>query len=608
MNAPARIASRWIVRLLLAVLVVAGAGLLVVGGLDVGTLQARVDGLAADGTAERYPAARLEFIQRRLIGLGGLILLCAAGLTAWRRTLEGGLLSLFEEAAREWSRTRRMLGAFVREERAHALTLLLLCLVYAVFAWLWIDQPARTDEAQTFITYVTKPWYYVMGRYTTNNHILYSLMAKASCATGGTDLSCLRFPAYLAGIAMVPASYLCLRVHLDAVVGLLGAATVASSAYAIDFATNGRGYTTVALAFLVLLTLAKGLTRKATPLRWLAFVVVAALGFYAVPIMAYPFAMVVAWLGLEWIRDMKGAERRSFLRSLVLAGCALGGLVALLYTPAFIATGFEKVVVNDTVVANRVTSAPSLLTRFGEILVYAYKDWNSGLAPTFALPLGLGVLAGLVVPGGEGRAHRRLAGALVGGLLLVLGVTRAIPPSWIFLFLFPLAVGLGFSGWRVLVGRARGIGQAGTILVSIVIVIANGWSAWAYETLDRPRWYVGYVEAPVMAAELAEHLVPGDRFRGHSVVVPPLLFYLRALGMEDPEAYAWRDPAPGHSLYFVTSRHEGSGEILDRLRADPGVVVEELVRFERSALLRIRAGQPATAPLVVPRSDDPVDQ
>ncbi len=604
---------RWVRGIALGVIAIASLLALFAIGFflaDIAFLQARVDRLAPDGSAEQFSRSRIEALQLRAVFFAIASASVAIGTALARRSLEDFALAVTRGLGSELRARRIALVEFVSRDRAHAILLALFCLFYAAFAWGWIDQSARTDEAQTFMTYVTKPWYYVLGRYTTNNHIFYSLLAKGSCATGAADLTCLRMPAYLAGIALIPASYLCMRLHLGRSIGLLTAAMVACSPYAIDFGTNGRGYTTVALLFVALLALAKGLVRGGTPARWVLFVALSVIGFWTVPVMAYPFAMLGIWLAVEAWRSLDGSDRRTFAICFVGSGLAIAGLVALLYAPAFVVTGFGEVVVNETVVSNRPSNPTSLLSQVGDILVYVWKDWTFGLAPFLPALLSLGFIVGCFAPVPESAAHRRLLFALASGLALVLAVTRAVPPSWIFLFSMPVAIGLGFSGWLLWLEatiqiRAPRTPRAIVVALGTLLVLANTWSFVTSDALDKPRWYVGYVEAPEMAERLLANLEAGDAFRGHTVVVPPILFYLRALGVEDPEAFAWRDPEPGRDLYFVSTRHEESGEILEGLRADDDVSVEEVARFDRSALLRIRAvSSPGETPrtLEVPRA------
>ena len=57
----------------------------------------------------------------------------------------------------------------------------------------------------------------------------------------------MRLPALIAGILLIPATYLLFRVISNNLAALLSSALVAVSSPLIEFSTNARGYTTVTL-------------------------------------------------------------------------------------------------------------------------------------------------------------------------------------------------------------------------------------------------------------------------------------------------------------------------------------------------------------------------
>ena len=438
-----------------------------------------------------------------------------------------------------------------------------------------------------------KPWYMTISQYTTNNHLLYSLLAKGSCQFVSDDLACLRLPALLAGIALIPATYVCMRIHFGRSVGLFTAATLASSPYALDFGTNGRGYTVVALIFVLLFAQAKKLPSTDSLFHWSLFVALAVTGFFTVPIMAYPFAIVLVWVSWTALRELPARDWLPFARRMIGAGFAIGFLVGALYTPVFIVTGLGQVAVPKIIVSNQIENAPSLFLRFAQLMLHVWKNWAFGLAPFFPLFLSVGCIVGALVPKRAASPHRHSLAAVLLGLGGVLGATKAIPPPWIFLFLLPVAVALGFSGWQLVcgfVGKIQNRSRVTAIVVAscVGILVTNTWTQLASESLDHVRWYVGYREAPLAAQVLKENLIEGDSVRAHLNVVPPLLFYLKKQGLAEAWSYAYIDPAPGHDLYFVESDRYGAEELLASVRT-AGVASEQVVlSLAHSRILRIR--------------------
>ena len=79
----------------------------------------------------------------------------------------------------------------------------------------------------------------------------------------GNEVWAIRLPALVAGIALVPATFAFARVLYGRAAGLLAAAFVAASSTLVEYSTNARGYTLVALAtVLVFIAAARALEQR----------------------------------------------------------------------------------------------------------------------------------------------------------------------------------------------------------------------------------------------------------------------------------------------------------------------------------------------------------
>ena len=125
----------------------------------------------------------------------------------------------------------------------------------------YLDVPLRYDEATTYNNFVSKPLYVALANYATpNNHLLHTFLAKVSVGVFGSAEWAIRLP------RCSPASRSCRRrsrlraCTTVALAALLAAALVASSSTLVEYSTNARGYTLVALAtVLVFLAAARAL-------------------------------------------------------------------------------------------------------------------------------------------------------------------------------------------------------------------------------------------------------------------------------------------------------------------------------------------------------------
>ena len=124
----------------------------------------------------------------------------------------------------------------------------------------------RYDESVTFVHYASRPWYIALTNYTApNNHVFHSLLVHASTWIFGGAPWAIRLPALIAGILLVPASYVAARALVREARGALAASLVAGSSMLVEYSTNARGYTILALVFVLLLALATHLPRAGIP-------------------------------------------------------------------------------------------------------------------------------------------------------------------------------------------------------------------------------------------------------------------------------------------------------------------------------------------------------
>ena len=176
------------------------------------------------------------------------------------------------------------------------------------------------DEAASFIYYASHPLSVIVTIYgSPNNHILHTVLMHASYLVFGSAEWALRLPAFLAGLALVPLTYIASR-------SLIASALVASAPVLIDYSTDARGYTMLCCAVLVCVI---AIQRNA----WRTFSISAALGFFTIPVMLYPFLVLVVW-----------GRRKALVPAIEAVVIA-----AALYAPALIISGIGAIASNPYV-------------------------------------------------------------------------------------------------------------------------------------------------------------------------------------------------------------------------------------------------------------------
>lgn len=359
------------------------------------------------------------------------------------------------------------------EPSAHRYALVTLMIIAAALRLANLDDPIRVDEKTTLALYVSKPWLVALSDYSLpNNHLFHTALAKVSTAIFGVSLRALRLPALVAGILVVPATYVAIRALYGARSALVATAIVATSWELVINSVNARGYSLMTLAFLLLVIIASRLLQAASLGWWVAFAVVAALGLWTIPVMLLPLGAIATWLALSII------QRRDYSRLAHLA-LALGGaavLTALCYAPVIANSGVAAVTQNEFVTPSSWPRfVAELATMLGETLFY----WRLTTPVVFAWVLAGGAMVGLIY-------HRRLSREPVGlfqsavvWCSVVLLLNHRAPPERVWQWLIPLVAGLAGAGFLYVIDHLRrGITLSPRLVASLVVGLAlvNGTS------------------------------------------------------------------------------------------------------------------------------------
>jgi hypothetical protein len=497
-----------------------------------------LDRFAADGSADVYTAAIHQGIARRLRYVGlGLLALGVVSYGVRHRVAAGagavaaGAVALLRDGARA---ARRAWSGASTGHRVAAVVVL----GVGVGARLWLlGVPMRYDESFTFLNYAREPLILGLTRYDMpNNHLFHTALVHVAYQLLGDAPWALRVPALLAGVLVLPATYLAVRILYGRAAALLGSALVATSMAAIEGSTNARGYSIVTLLFLALLCLGAYLRRTDNAAGWALFAGLGALTLYTVPTGVYALAAVVGWLLLEaWTGNVTVARRRFVVR---LAGAVAATmlLTALLYAPILIRTDLVTLLATNPIVAIKVRPIPwsdFLVGNAGKV-VEAWRRWASDWATSFQAVWLAGIVVALVSHRRVGRTRVPFPAGFVVGALPILLAQRVVPPARIWVFLLPVFVGMGAAGILHLLGgligwweSSRGPEQRspGLALALALLLIVGGVlslharsSVYAYNLAEFP----GAEEA---VTTLAPRLAPDDKILVLGMSLVPFLYY-----------------------------------------------------------------------------------
>lgn len=447
-----------------------------------------------------------------------------------------------------------MRGAAVGERQA----IWLITAIGVVGRLLPLWQPMRYDESVTWAYFAGRSWSTIVSSYPfPNNHVLFSLLAKATSSIAPFQPWALRLPAFVAGVAIVPLVWAVGRRVATPAVGLVGAALAAGSTTLILYSTNARGYSIVVALFLVMLLVADRIRESGRPTHLGAFALLGALGFYTIPVMLYPFGVVTAWLLLASLRA-DATQRRRLMAGVAIASLVAGALALALYSPIIRSAGLGALIGNRFVAPSPwLTFATGLPQHAAETLV----TWTSPL-PWWMFPvLLLAALAGVVRAELRDRPSLALAAVLWCGVLLA--ATHRVPFVRVWLFLLPLFYLAVARGAFRLFARTRVAGALHSPSSAIVLAASVTTLAILGDTARSSDDTGIFPSAADVAANLAGVLRPGDRVLAPIPTNGPLLYYFSARGLDTAllntrpadtrRAFLVLDPARGRTLDWAVS-------------------------------------------------------
>ena len=474
-------------------------------------------------------------------------------------------------------------------ERVWLIGLALVVLIGAAVRLLYVNQPMRADEAGTYIDFLRRPLPAAISWYPyPNNHLLYTLLEWIAVRVFGNAPWVIRLVAFSAGVALIPATYAVGRALYDAPTGLLASAFVAASEHLIEYSTNGRGYTLLALETLALVWLAARLKRRRSTRDGLLYAVISALGFYTIPTMVYPFGAVTLWLGLSILAEQRGGQRRRMLGDWVIAVALAGGLTLLLYLPVFLGSGVAAVTSNSTL--ERYPFEQFARSGF-ELLRITWSLWTRDIPPALMWALIGGAAVSILAYPKLSRDLIPLPIVLIVWTEAIYMIQRAIPFARVFLFALPLALIFASAGALFVLKLLRWQRWPGWrwATVAAAVVAAVGLSITVVqEGIVPASTQTGAAPDSAGVAEfVGPRLQPGDVLIASDRPINILRYYF-IRGGYPVEAITLRPDSPPDRAYLMVNGYDSVEALLRQagLSAD-GYDARVIQRFGYSRVIEM---------------------
>ena len=428
----------------------------------------------------------------------------------------------------------------------HLFALVLVVILGVTFRVYLLDSGMGYDESFTYLHYASQPLAVGMSDYSyPNNHIFHTLLVHITYRTLGDAPWVLRLPAFLAGVLIMPAVYALGRLMYNKHAALLSTAFAACSWPLISYSTQSRGYTLLCLVFLLLLIIAIRIGRSSGLAPWLTLAVLAALGFYTIPIMLYPFGVVVLWILLGIVFQPRDVGRAVLLRRLCGSVLLSALLTGLLYLPVFLVSGVSSLVSNRFVAP---LTWDVFVAQWPGVIPDVWTYWNLDVPAPVSWLLALGFAVALVRPQKLTDPGVALVAAVVLWIFPLVLLQRVVPPTRVWLFLLPLYLLLACAGLTDLLQRGTSqLRKAGASILPLATVLFPLWFSANYlvnvTEYFGPRGPTSCRGFEGVARVLAARLEPHDRV----LAIPDawsLRFYMRRAGLDDASLVKELESAP----------------------------------------------------------------
>ena len=562
-------------------------------------LKTWVDGLASDGDIELYTHQVHQVIRTAAIPFAIVFISLLVYLTALRRQ-SNSRISTFRSWTKEylssrWQEIRELFYAIKPTKQEYVPLLVLLGIVaFGIFfryAYLW--RQMGHDETYTFMAFASRGLRVVVTDYhLPNNHIFHTILVNLFYQLFGDSPAVIRLTAFIAGILIIPATYMVGRIFYEWKISLLAASIVAALPVMIDYSTTARGYTIITLFALLIIALAAYVKDHPNQIAWLSLVLISSLGLYTNPTMIYPVGMTFTWLILSsLVKDTDPDYGKKFYIYLLFSILGIIIMTGILYIPIFFVTGLQSVIGNEVVETLSWSDfSQSLLPRINN----TWAEWNRALAPILSTIAIVGLVASFFVP--RLPNNRRVPLIMAGFLWIAtaLVVQRVAPWPRIWLFLLPffiIWITAGIVGlFSFVINKLPKSKFWMTTIISLLIIapLAAGLIR-TYPQYSEKLKSQGEVEQ--VADFLQDHLQEGDVVVVTSPDTVVLKYYMRRNNLANDFTDLVKGKQVSRSIVVVNQAHNQTLEyVLERrsyLDDVQLISAEEIYRSRRFILYQL---------------------
>ena len=576
---PSRKLTQIVWGLTVAILLAAG-GVCLLFFLPYAQLKPLADHFSRHGQLASFTLDRYARMAIYLQGAGVLLAAVGAAAILFRWRTQAWMAVLLGFLGFQLKATWQDAGAIVRRMRSWrpgwqaALALASVTIVATFTRLAFVNHPFQHDEAYTFEAFAVRPFSKIITDYSLpNNHVLHTIFVRMSYLLFGDSPLAVRLPALLAGVLMAPLTYYVARRLYNRSAAVVSAALVAAAPVLIGYSTDARGYTMLCMITLGGFGLGIYVLNHKNRAAWLLLSVLSALGFYTLPIMLYPYGIIMLWLFGSALLGDRGKDYDSFwrmLKYLIFSGLLTVVLTILLYTPIFIFSGVGSVTSNGFVGSlSWIDFRQTLPVR----LLETWQDWTLNVPEVLGYILVAGVGLSLVFHRKISQRRFPIQAAALIWLTVTMLIQRPNPWARVWLYLFAPVMIWASAGLLapIQVWGARWRGKIKLdALVSTLMALAILGAGVVYGIINIPEQNaVKDIEAS--AIFLSSRLQPLDRIAMDYPMDVPFWYYARLHGISQDFIFDVPNRPYDHVYVIVNTNFGQTVQSVLTTRAKDGV-------------------------------------
>jgi hypothetical protein len=422
----------------------------------------------------------------------------------------------------------------------------------------FLAQPMRYDESFTFLNFVDRDLKHLFFYLRPNNHVLHSILTKATTVIWGVNPVSIRLVAFLAGTALIPLIYYFCRTIGQS--GVFASIATAVFPYFVSYSTNARGYTLLVLFALFLALIGVRIVEKPSTLKVAIFSVIAAFGMLTMPSMLFPISGIYLWV--IFLLNVKGYSKKYIFYTFAFPSAMISSVLTIVvYIPVIlVSNGIEPIVANKFVKAQPWSEFISqICPHFQQSFIDFTRDIPGVLSVTAIMLVAIGIY---------GSVKQRnwpiifILPSLIFMSILILFIKQKIPFARTWIYIIPFFILVADSGFTYITAMVSDNIQYLLKIATFCIAVFIAISLMSKNAISSYNDTGAFAEAEILVKYLKPIISTNDVLHVRTPADWPTYFYLRYHNV--PQIREDENPELRREYFVVQKGQYSIGEMTNK--------------------------------------------